>query len=147
MAQWLRILLPMQETRVQSLVQEDPTGRRATKPVRCNYWACPLESASHNYWSLRATTTEACEPQLLKPARLEPVLHNKRSHCNEKPAHCNKDPTHQNINKLINWINLLKKKVRCKLTIQWSNCTPTYLSTINVNICLFKDFKWMFIAV
>ena len=28
--------------------------------------------------------------QLLKPARLEPVLRNKRSHCNEKPMHRNK---------------------------------------------------------
>ena len=30
-------------------------------------------------------------PQLLKPARLEPVLHNKRSHCNKKPVHCNEE--------------------------------------------------------
>ena len=36
-AQWLRIHLPMQETLVQSLVQEDPTCRRATKPVHHNY--------------------------------------------------------------------------------------------------------------
>ncbi|XP_059757374.1 brain and acute leukemia cytoplasmic protein isoform X2 [Balaenoptera ricei] len=36
-AQWLRIRLPMQWTRVQSLVQEDPTCRGATKPVRHNY--------------------------------------------------------------------------------------------------------------
>ena len=36
-AQWLRIRLPMQETPVQSLVQEDPTCRGATKPVRHNY--------------------------------------------------------------------------------------------------------------
>ena len=36
-AQWFRIRLPMQGTRVQSLVQEDPTCRRATKPVRHNY--------------------------------------------------------------------------------------------------------------
>ena len=35
-AQWLRIRLPMQETRVQSLVQEDPTCCRATKPVSHN---------------------------------------------------------------------------------------------------------------
>ena len=28
-----------------------------------------------------------CMPQLLKPARLEPVLRNKRSHRNEKPVH------------------------------------------------------------
>ena len=42
-------------------------------------------------YSLRATTTEACAPQLLKPVRLEPVLRNKRSHHNEKPAHRNKE--------------------------------------------------------
>ena len=36
-AQWLRIRLPMQGTRVRSLVQEDPTCRRATKPVHHNY--------------------------------------------------------------------------------------------------------------
>ena len=36
-AQWLRIRLPMQGTRVRALVQEDPTCRRATKPVRHNY--------------------------------------------------------------------------------------------------------------
>ena len=63
-AQWLRICLPMQGTRVQALVREDPTCRGATKPVR------------HNYWSLHV---------------LEPVLRNKRSHCNEKPAHRNEE--------------------------------------------------------
>ena len=39
-AQWLRICLPMQGTRVQALVWEDPTCRRATRPVSHNYWAC-----------------------------------------------------------------------------------------------------------
>ena len=62
-AQWLRICLSMQGTWVQSLVWEDPTCRRATKPKRHNYWASALEPASHNYW--------AHVPQLLKPARLE----------------------------------------------------------------------------
>ena len=70
-AQWLRIRLPVQGTRVRALVQQDPTCRRATKPVHHNYWACALEPASHNYW--------AHVPQLLKPVRLEPMLHNKRS--------------------------------------------------------------------
>ena len=65
--QWLRIHLPMQGTWVQSLAQEDPTCRGATKPVRHNCWAHVL--------------------QLLKPVSLEPVLHNKRSHHNEKPVH------------------------------------------------------------
>ena len=36
-AQWLRIRLPMQGTRVRALVREDPTCRGATKPVRYNY--------------------------------------------------------------------------------------------------------------
>ena len=73
----------MQGTRVQALVQEGPTCRGATKPVRHNYWACAPEPVSHNYW--------ARVPQLLKPMRLEPMLHNKRSHLNEKPAHRNKE--------------------------------------------------------
>ena len=95
-AHWLRIHLPMQGTRVQSLIQGDPTCLGATKPLRHNYWAHA--------------------PQLLKPARLEPVLRNQRSHCNEKTVHCNKewpplpatrespcrneDPTQPKINKI-----------------------------------------------
>ena len=82
-AQWLRICLPMQETRVWALVREDPTCRGATKPVHQNYWACALEPVSHNYW--------ACVPQLLKPARLELTLCNKRSHRNKKPVHHNEE--------------------------------------------------------
>ena len=58
-AQWLRICLPLRGTRVRALVWEDPTCREATRPV------------SH--------TTE--------PARLEPVLRNKRGRDNERPAH------------------------------------------------------------
>ena len=54
----------MQGTRVRSLVWEDPTCRGATKAMRHNYWAHV--------------------PQLLKPAHLEPMLHNKRSHRNEE---------------------------------------------------------------
>ena len=69
--QWLRIHLPRQGTRVWALVREDPTCRGATKPVR------------HKYWAL--------VPQLLKPAHLESVLHNKGSHLNEKPAHRNEE--------------------------------------------------------
>ena len=71
-AQGLRIPLPMQRTRVRSLVREDPPCHRATKPMRHNYWACALEPASHNHWA-RAL-------QLLKPTHLEPVLRHK-----EKP--------------------------------------------------------------
>ena len=82
-AQWLRIRLPIQGTQVRALVRQDPTCRGAAKPMRRNYWVCALEPVSHNYW--------AHVPELLKPACLEPVLCNKRSHCNEKPAHRNEE--------------------------------------------------------
>ena len=36
-AQWLRVCLPMQGTRVRALVWEDPTCRGATKPVSHTY--------------------------------------------------------------------------------------------------------------
>ena len=40
---------------------------------------------------LLSLCSRAREPQLLKPAFLEPVLRNKRSHRNERPAHCNEE--------------------------------------------------------
>jgi len=36
-AQWLKIHLPVLETRVQLLIEEDPTCYRAIKPVHHNY--------------------------------------------------------------------------------------------------------------
>ena len=36
-AQWLRIRLPIQRTRVRALVREDPTCRGSAKPVHHNY--------------------------------------------------------------------------------------------------------------
>ena len=60
--QWTGIHLRTQGTWVQSLVREDPTCCRAAKSVCHNYWASLL--------------------QLLKPKHPEPVLCNKRSHCN-----------------------------------------------------------------
>ena len=51
-AQWLRICLPMQGTRVRALVQEDPTCHGATKPMSHNYCAC---------------ASGACAPQRERP--------------------------------------------------------------------------------
>ena len=51
-AQWLRICLLMQGTRVRALVWEDPTCRGAIRPV------------SHNY---RACASGACAPQEERP--------------------------------------------------------------------------------
>ena len=46
--QWLRLRQPMEETQVSSLIQEDPTCRRAGKPVHHIYGACTLEPMRHN---------------------------------------------------------------------------------------------------
>ena len=54
---------PVQGTWVQSLVWEDPTCCRATKPKCYNYWSPCTKSPQH-------------APQ-----------QQKRSHCNEKPSH------------------------------------------------------------
>ena len=67
-AQWLRIRLPTQGTRVRALVREDPTCHRATKPVRHNYWACALEPVCHNY---RTRAPRARAPQQEKPPQWE----------------------------------------------------------------------------
>ena len=51
-AQWLRVCLPMQGTRVRALVWEDPTCCGATGPMSHNYWAC---------------ASGACAPQQERP--------------------------------------------------------------------------------
>ena len=56
--QWLRIRLPMQGTQARALVREDPTCHGATK-VRAP--------------QLLSLRSRAREPQLLKPACLEPM--------------------------------------------------------------------------
>ena len=69
-AQWLRICLLMQGTRVRALVWEDPTCRGAAGPVSHNYWAC---------------ASGACAPQQERPrqwearaprGRVAPACHN-----------------------------------------------------------------------
>ena len=65
----------MQETQIQSLVQEDTTCHGATKLVRHNYWACALKP--------RAAATEVCVPraqglQQEKPSQWEKPEHHTR---------------------------------------------------------------------
>ena len=90
-AQWLRIRLPMQGTRVRAPVREDPTCHGATKPVRHNYWACALEPTSHNCWArvpqLLSLRSRAREPQLLSPRAATTEAHAPRARApqQEKP--------------------------------------------------------------
>ena len=87
-AQWLRVCLPMQGTRVRALVWEDPTCHGATKPMSHNCWAC---------------ASGACAPQRERPRqwvaraprwRVAPTCCNWR-----KPSHRNEDLTQPKINK------------------------------------------------
>ena len=54
MAQWSRVCLPMQETWIRPLIQEDPTCHGATKPVH--------HTIEPVLWRLEAAATEACVP-------------------------------------------------------------------------------------
>ena len=87
----------MQGTGLRYLVWEDLTCCGATKPVHHNYWACVPQVPKPACPRARApqllsprTLGPVCSNcwarmlQLLKPVCLEPVLHNKRSHCSEK---------------------------------------------------------------
>ena len=71
-AQWVRICLPMQGTRVQSCF-----------PGRSHTLRGPTEPSSHSSW--------ASVLQLLQPACCEPAPVSARSPCNEKPKHCNQE--------------------------------------------------------
>ena len=89
MAQWLRVCLPIQGTRVRAPVWEDRTCRGATGPVSHNYWACASGAVLRNerprHWEARAPRW-----------RVAPARRNWR-----KPSHRNEDPTQPKINKFI----------------------------------------------
>ena len=93
----------MQETSVWSLIWEDPICDGAIKSVCYNYRAHAL--------------------QLLKPACLELVLHNKKSHRNEKPATTVKSSPHL--------LQLEKAHVNSKDSLQLTNKKLT--QSINKN--------------
>ena len=71
MAQWYRICLPVQETWVRILIQEDSTRHGATKPMPHNYRACAPEPKSCH--------CRAYALQLLKPEGLNKVVTAKRN--------------------------------------------------------------------
>ena len=58
-AQWQRICLPMKETWVQSLIQENPIFCRAIKPMCHNYWAHALQQAKATTMRSPCTATKA----------------------------------------------------------------------------------------
>ena len=61
--QWYRICLPVQEMRVQFLIQENPTCHGAAKPLHHNYLSLCSRAQKLHLLGQLATTTEAHEPQ------------------------------------------------------------------------------------
>ena len=95
---WLsskKIFLPMQDTRVQSLIQEDPTSSVPQLLGLCSRAREPLttELTCHDYGTLRALEPEFCNKK--PPQRETCTLQLKRSPCSpqpEKSPWSNKDP-------------------------------------------------------
>ena len=85
--QWLRICLPIQETQVQSLLQEDPICHETAKPTHCNCWSpwalepglCTRDATAMRSHGLQLENSP-CVPQLER-----------------KPECSNKDPLQSNI--------------------------------------------------
>ena len=95
--QQLRIHLPVQGTWVRSLVQEDPTCCRATKPVCHSYWSHTSQSpgsAIREATSMRSPCTATIEYSLLIATRKSPHTAMKTQHS-------------QKTNKLINLFFLM----------------------------------------
>ena len=83
----------MQETRVKSLIREDPICCGATKIVCHNYWSCALEPGSHNYWAhmplvLKPMCLRSQDPQE-KPLQWEALTPQLQSspHSSKRKAH------------------------------------------------------------
>ena len=108
---WIRIYLLVLETQVWSMVPEDSTCLRSTKPMH-NYWAHTLKPMNCNYQthllqllkpacsrahrlqllSLYAAITESVRCSYRNPHALGPVNCNRRSLCTEMrvaPVNCN----------------------------------------------------------
>ena len=76
-AQWLKISLPMQETQVRSHIA---LSNEALEPQLLILYS---RAPEQQLLSPHAATPEA------RTNALDPLLHNKKSHCSEKPPHGN----------------------------------------------------------
>ena len=78
MAQWIRICLPVQKTRVRSLIREDPTFFRGANPMYHSYRACALEPGNCNHWAGVLQRLKLVCPEVLSGARDATIM---RSPC------------------------------------------------------------------
>ena len=74
--QWVRIHLPVEGTWIQSLIREDSSCLRTSKPMRHNYWTWALGRKSHNCWApelelLKHVPSRAHAPKQEEPPQRE----------------------------------------------------------------------------
>ena len=111
----------MQETWVRSLIWQDPTFCRATKPLH--------HTIEPGLQSLGDTTTKPMCFSCYSPCILEPMFSNKKRHCN-KSMHCSKDACHKQIkahtatktiviNKEIKLLKKEKKAAKLETIFNW----------------------------
>ena len=131
----------MQGTRVRSLVREDPTCRRATKLVRHNYWACALEPTSYNYWSPRATATEAHTPSSPCSATREATaMRSPRTATKSSPRSPQQEKARAQQRRLNRAKN--KKKIIIKIKKLKKKRKQTYLAPPNTPSPAFPKEEW-----
>ena len=94
-AQWWKVYLSMQETRVWSLIWEDLTCHGATEHLRHSYWACALDQGSRSRWSPCSTAEKP--PQW--EARTRQLDSGPSSLQLEESLCSNEDPAEPKINK------------------------------------------------
>ena len=105
----------------------------------CNYPACAIEPSSHNYWSRHT---------------LEPVLHNRKGHCNEKPTPQWREPLlattrensvqQQRPSTAINKILKDKKNAYCGMRGCFTNLSPiSKLFMVRDGFSVKKTFHWL----
>ena len=106
-AQWLRICLPMQGTRVRALVREDPTCCGATRPVSHNYWACASGARAPQQEAAIVRGPRTAMKSGPRSPQLEKALAQKRRPNTPKNQLINKFK--KNKNKKTKWIYIIKK--------------------------------------
>ena len=94
----------MQETWVQSLMGEESTGCRATKPLGHSYWACAVEPHSHDNQSQCTLEPGLCNrsPHSEKPrteTRAARALHERQARTAPTTQHSQKEISINKINR------------------------------------------------
>ena len=137
MVQWLRVSLPMQESWVRTLVREDSTHPRATKPVHHNYWTSALEPGSHSYWRLHA-------PELVLQTREATTVRSPSTSNKRIPSTFRNNRKSQRSNKIQHsqkWNNNLKQNTN-KILYNHHSCTSRERSSATQKLACVQFQSW-----